>query len=222
MKKLFLCLLIFILFFCNLGCSCNKEKTISNEEATSLLKQANKYDNVKVATSTETNVNNVKSTSTQIDIVYENKYYHFSENNNITTKTWYGYIDNVLYAFYYTKNSNNQESKFSSKIDTNQLVSAQLYPSSIINDLFDNSGALLENHTINGTKKNKTYTLEIRNNSLSNNSFYTVIIRNGRINKIVKTSSFENNTIKVTYDYSYDIGEITLPTLNEYPLAVNN
>ena len=100
MKKFSLVFLLLITcLFAFLGCSCDKKETVKREAAISILKETKVDENVKIITTTETNVNGVKTTSNQTDIYYNDKYYHLTENNGVTTKTWYGEINNILYAF---------------------------------------------------------------------------------------------------------------------------
>ena len=82
-----------------------------------MLKEHKINGNVEVKTTTETIINNLYSSSTQMDIYYGDKYLHMSEASDLTTKTWYGSINNTLYAFYYTKNANDEEIKSSSRIE---------------------------------------------------------------------------------------------------------
>ena len=220
-KSSLLYVLIFSVLFALFGCSCNKDETISKDEAIEVLKESLVKGSVKITTTTETLINNIKSTSTQKDIYYQNKYYHLSENNGISTKTWYGEVNDVLYAFYYTKNTNNEETKTSSRIEQAQLDSVKNQPNSLINTLFDENDNLLENYEITGSKSNRTYTIQIINNSETENNAYTITITDGKIIKIIHTSNIASNAITTTYDYNYDVENIELPSLSEYPLNVN-
>ena len=118
MKKVLLNIIVGLFLISPIACSFQKAKNITNEEALNILKNIKIQQNVEVTTITETTINNVKSISTQKDIFNEDKYYHMSSTNDLTTKTWYGNVDNILYAFYYTKNSSNKEIKNSSKIES--------------------------------------------------------------------------------------------------------
>ena len=222
MKNLVKYLLIFIFTFILFGCSCNKKEIISKNESINILKQANQNGNMQITTTTETNISGTKTSSIQTDIYYENKYYHISDNNGISTKTWYGEVDNVLYAFYYTKNTNNEEIKTSSRIESSMLEAAKKQPSNIVNNLFDEDGNLLEGYTISGTKSENTYEITINRYTEEERDSYTISIKDNKIMKITKTSDIVSDTIKITYDYTYDVEDITLPTFNEYPLSVNN
>jgi len=221
MKKLFKYLMLFVCTFAIFGCGCKKDETISKETAIEVLKETRVNNNVEITTTTETNVNGVSTTSTQTDVYYGNKYYHLSENNGISTKTWYGHVDNVLYAFYYTKNANSEEVKTSSRIEDNQLESAKKQPNNIITSLFDEEGNLLANYEVTGSKNGRTYTIQITNNTEQESDVYTITITDNKIIKVVKNSSIASDSIKTTYDYNYDVEDIDLPTLNEYPLQVN-
>ena len=214
-------ILLITCIFTVLGCSCNKEETVSKEKAVQVLEDAKVNDNVTITTTTETNVNGIKTVSTQTDTYYEDKYYHLSESNNLSTKTWYGYVDNILYAFYYTKNANNEEIKTSSKIEATQLESVKKQPSSIITNLFDENNKLLENYEISATRKGSTYTIKINNNLEEESNIYTITIEDGKVIKIIKITSIASDTIKTTYDYSYKVSDISLPNLNDYPLNIN-
>lgn len=213
--------LIFAIMFALFGCSCKKEETINQKEATTVLKESLVRDNVEITTTTETMISNTKSTSTQKDVYYQDRYFHSSENNNIETKTWYGEINNVLYAFYYTKNYNNEEYKTSSRIEQAQLDSIKDQPNTLINNLFDANGNLLENLEITGTKRNKSYTIQITNNLGSEKNTYVISITDAKITRIINTSIIANDYITVTYDYNYEVEEIALPSISEYPLNVN-
>lgn len=212
---------IFSVLFALFGCSCNKDEIISQEKATSVLKGSLSQDNVEIITTTNTLINGIKSSSTQKDIYYQNKYYHSSENSDILTRTWYGYINDVLYAFYYTKSTDGTETKTSSRIEQSQLDSAKNQLNSIISNLFDENGNLLANHEINGKLTEKTYTIQITNSTDTENIIYTISITDGKITKIINTSNITNNSITTTYDYNYNVNDIELPSLSEYPLNVN-
>lgn len=223
MKKLCLSFVLLITcIFTTVACGCNKEETIKKEDAIAVLKETNVNQNVEVVTTTETNVNGVKATSSQTDVYYGNKYYHSSETDGVSTKTWYGEINNVLYAFYYTKNANNEETKTSSRIDTTQLESAQKQPYSVVSNLFDENGLLLEGYEIGATKKGNTYNIQITSNLESESLVYTITIKDAKFTKIVKTSNIASDTITITYDYNYNVEDIELPTLTDYPLNVNS
>ena len=125
MEKIIYCFLLIIpLFFIN-ACDCKKEEKLSKNAAITILKEAMISGNVEVKTTIETVVDGIKSTSTQKEIYYNDKYYHYNNSDYITTKTWYGTINNSLYAFYYTKEANNKEEKSSSKIETSLLESTK-------------------------------------------------------------------------------------------------
>lgn len=222
MKKIYfnILLLFFCMFIC-FGCSCSNAQTISKEEAIEILKKAKIEDNVEIITTTETIINGIKSTSTQKDVYHSNKYYHLSENNGVSTKTWYGEVNDVLYAFYYTKNSKSEERKISSRIDVSQLDSAKKQPSIIIDNLFNNQGNLISNYTITANKNNNTYIIQISGKLEEEKDTFLITIKDNKIIKIVKSSRLENDTIKTTYNYNYDIEDFTLPALNEYHLIVN-
>lgn len=222
MKKYnLLYVLIFAVMFALFGCSCRKEETLSKEEAINILKDSLIQENVEITTTTEALVNDIKSSSIQKDIYYQNKYYHSSENNNSSTQTWYGEINKTLYAFYYTKNINNEEIKSSSRIENSQLESVKNQPNALIKNLFDESGNLLTKYQITGTKKGASYTIQITSNILSESNTYIISISNNMITKIINTSNIANNSITTTYDYNYDVRDIELPSLSEYPLNVN-
>lgn len=212
---------VFSVLFALFGCSCNSDETISKEEAVEVLNESLVYGNVEITTTTETLINDIKSTSTQKDIYYENKYYHLSENNGISTKTWYGEVNDVLYAFYYTKNASNEEVKTSSRIEQSQLDSIKNQPNSLINTLLDENGYLLEGYEITGSKKGRNYTIQITKNSEGQSNDYTITVTDAKITKIVHTTNITKNSIATTYDYNYDVEDITLPSLLEYPLNVN-
>ena len=129
--------------------------------------------------------------------------------------------NNVLYAFYYTKNANNQETKSSSRIENSQLEAAKKQPNNIIDNLFDSEGDLLKGYEITGLKRGKTYTIQVSYNLEQESSTYTITITDNKISKIVTTNNIASDTIKTTYDYNYNVEEIDLPTLTEYPLVVN-
>ncbi len=215
-KKGFLLTIVLMFVLVLFGCACEKE--VDKEEALNVLKEANVKNNVEITTVTETTVSGVKSSSTQTDIYYDDKYYHSSEINSVTTKTWYGYVDDVLYAFYYTKNANNEEHKNSTKIEQSQLDSALKQPTNVISVFFDENNNFLDTYTLVASKKGDTYTIEISNE----NDVYTFNIKDNKITKLVKNSSTANDSIKVTYTYNYNVDDITLPTLSEYPLTVSS
>ena len=222
MKKVSLTfILIITCIFTVYGCGCTKEETISKEEAIEILKENKVNENVEIVTTIETSINNNKTTSTQHDIYYNNTYYHLSENNGIATKTWYGKVGNVLYAFYYTKNANNQETKTSSRITETQLNAAKKQPNSVINSLFNESGNLSSIYDISATKKGSTYTIQASSNLEEESITHTITIKDNKIEKIITNSSIANDSIKITYSYNYDVEKIDLPSLNEYPLKVN-
>ena len=222
MKKTSLIFALILAFaFYLFGCGCNKEKNINKEEALEVLKESVVRDNVEIVTTTETTVNNIKTVSTQSDIYYNDKYYHLSENNNISTKTWYGEVNNVLYAFYYTKNANNEETKTSSRIESTQLESVKQQPNSIYNTITDTNGNLLQGMEISASKLGRTYTIQITNSNEDEANTYTYTIEDAKIKKIVQTSNIGSDSIIITYDYNYDVEDIELPTLSEYPLNVN-
>lgn len=222
MKKLNILLTLILAFtFIVGGCACNNEKAISSEDALNVLKDSKIEENVIVTTTTETTVNETKTTSLQTDYYYNDKYYHTSDANNLSTKTWYGYVDNVLYAFYYTKNANNEEVKYSTRIDDSTLTAAKSQTSIIKNSLFSESGTLLENHEIAGSKKGDTYTIQVTQNSQDESNIYTFTIEDGKIHKLIKTNNIGNDTIKTTYEYNYIVNDINLPSISEYPLNAN-
>ena len=66
------------------------------------------------------------------------------------------------------------------------------------------------------------YTIQINKNSENESDVYTITIANNRIITIVKNSNIEDDSIKITYTYDYNIENFELPSLNEYPLNVNN
>lgn len=223
MKKysLLFVLLLGTLFFA-FGCSCGLEQAVSNEEALNVLKSIEMDENMKVTTTTETVVNNQRSTSIQEEYYYENKYYHVSEGEDISTKTWYGYIDDILYAFYYTKSAEEIETKNSSRIETSQLESIKKQPTSIIDSIITDEGTLVEGYALNATRMGDKYNIEISVNEEEESSVYTITILNNRITKLEQINGVESNSIKITYVYEYDINDFELPSLNEYPLKVNN
>lgn len=220
MKKtsLFLLLLIMLTFFLN-ACSCAKEAVVDTDTAVNILKESKVSENVEITTITEANVNGTKSTSTQTDIYYNNKYYHLTDNNGVSTKTWYGYIDNVLYAFYYTKNAANEEMKSSSRIEDNLLKSANNQPNFIFNTLFDENGKLLSKYDLTASKKKNTYTIQATSNLNEESISYTITIEKNKISKIIKSSNIAKDTIKIIYEYNYDVSDFYLPSLDEYPLS---
>lgn len=222
MKKFSLTFILLITCTLSLfGCSCKNKETISKEEAISVLKESLVTNNVEIITTTETIVNNVKTISTQKDVYYGDKYFHLSESTNLSTKTWYGKVNNVLYAFYYTKNANNEEVKTSSRIENAQLESVQKQPNSIVNSLLNDEGNLPPSYEVTGSKKGRVYTIQITSNLENESNAYTFTIKDAKINKIVKNSNIASDSIITTYDYNYEVEEIQLPTLSEYPLNVN-
>lgn len=220
-KSALLYAVIFSVLFALFGCGCKKEETISKEVAIEVLKESLVQGNVEITTTTETVINNIKSISTQKDIYYQNKYYHLSEDNNVSTKTWYGEINDVVYAFYYTKNTNNEETKTSSRIEQNQLESIKKQHNSLINNLFDVSGNLLESYQITASKKGKTYHIQITSSSESESNTYDITLADAKIAQIIHRSNIASNYIKTTYDYNYLVEDIQLPSFSEYPLNVN-
>ena len=220
--KLLIYILTFIAIFSLVGCSCKNDETVKKEDAITILKDSKITSNVMITTTTTTNANGKESSSVEEDVYYNNKYYHTSEATNLSTKTWYGYIDDTLYAFYYTKNSNNEEVKTSSRIDKELLDSTKKQPNAIINSLFDDKGSLLDDYEITATRRNKTYTIQITNNEKEESENYTFTIKDKKIYKLVKTNSTTNNNIKITYDYNYNVNDIVLPSISEYPLKTNN
>lgn len=207
--------------FFTFACGCRKVETISKEAATSILKETTISGNVEVTTITETSINNIRATSSQTDSFYGDKYYHSTNANNLTSKTWYGYVDNALYAFYYTKNGSNEEAKSSSRIESSLLTSAKKQLNSITNTLFDESGNLLKQYSISGTKKGDIYTIEISGSGEEESVIYTITIEDNKMIKIIKNNNILNDTIKTTYDFKYDISDFSLPSLSEYPLTTN-
>lgn len=223
MKKQFLYIILISLFFTTfLGCNCYKKQILNSEDATYILKNINISENVGITTTTQTNFNGIRTTSSQTDIYFEDKYYHSSELSNILTKTWYGKINNVLYAFYYTKGKYNTENKSSTRIEQSQLDATKKQPWNIIFNLFNGNGDLLPNHTINGTKKGDIYILQISNNTDTQNVHYTIKIKDNNIITVIKTDIIENDSITTTYNYNYSVTDIALPSLTDYPLTVNN
>ena len=221
MKKIFLNSILVLVILLSFGCACKKEKTIKKEEAVNVLKETKINGNVEVKTITQTIINDVYSSSTQIDTYYGDKYLHMSEANDLTTKTWYGSINNTLYAFYYTKNSSNEEIKSSSKIDNSVLESIKNQLNSITNNLFDDFGNLIDTYTINATKKGNVYKINLSNNNIQESISYTIIIQNNKILKIIKENTVNDSVIKTIYEYNYNVNEFKLPTLSEYPLKTN-
>lgn len=223
MKKfnLLFVLILGILFF-TFGCSCSTEQTVSKEEALDVLKSIEMDENVKITTTTETVVNNQKATTIQTDYYYGDKYYHVSEGEDISTKTWYGYVEDALYAFYYTKNAEDVEVKNSSRIEATQLESIKNQPTSVVNSLLTKEGTLVEGYELNATRMGNRYTIQASVNGEEESDVYTITIINNKITKLKKTNGVEQNSIKVTYVYEYDIDDFELPSLNEYPLNVNN
>ncbi len=220
--KLLIYILTFIAIFSLAGCSCKKDETVKKEDAITTLKDSKITSNVMITTTTTTNTDGKESSSVEEDVYYNNKYYHTSEATDLSTKTWYGYIDDTLYAFYYTKNLNNEEVKTSSRIDKELLDSTKNQPNAIINSLFDDTGSLLDGYEITATKRGRTYTIQITNNEKEESDTYTFTIKDKKIYKLVKTNSTTNNNIKITYDYNYNVSDIVLPSISEYPLKTNN
>jgi len=216
----FIFLLIISLFFIN-ACKCNKEEIVSKKEAITILKESSISSNVEVITTTETIVDGIKSSSTQKEVYYNDKYYHSNSSDYLTTQTWYGKINDSLYAFYYTKNANNNELKTSSKIELSLLESTKNQLNSIIKNLFDEKGNLLNKYNINGRKKAHTYTIKINNTSDIEMCQYTIKIKDNKVFKIVKRSAILHDSITITHLYNYNVTDFNLPTLNEYPLMVN-
>jgi len=216
----FIFLLIILLFFIN-ACKCNKEEIVSKKEAITILKESSISSNVEVITTTETIVDGIKSSSTQKEVYYNDKYYHSNSSDYLTTQTWYGKINDSLYAFYYTKNANNNELKTSSKIELSLLESTKNQLNSIIKNLFDEKGNLLNKYNINGRKKAHTYTIKINNTSDIEMCQYTIKIKDNKVFKIVKRSAILHDSITITHLYNYNVTDFNLPTLNEYPLMVN-
>lgn len=221
MKKLFIKFVLLALVLFIPACAFKKEKNVKKEEAIEVLRETKINGNVKVITTTETNVNGTKTTSTQTDIYYGDKYYHTSETNNLSTKTWYGKVNNILYAFYYTKNANNEEVKNSSRIEEAQLESTKAQLNSIITNLFDDSNNLLEKYEISATKKGDLYTIQVNSNLTEESDIYTITIEDNKVTKIIKNNSILSDSIKTTYEYNYTVEDFNLPTLNEYPLTTN-
>lgn len=221
MKKTFLHSLFIIISLFTFSCACQKEKTVKKEEAIEVLKETKISGNVEVKTTTETIINEVYSSSTQVDTYYEDKYFRISNAPDLTTKTWYGSINNTLYAFYYTKNSSNEEIKSSSKIDNSVLESIKNQLNSITNNLFDDFGNLIDTYTINATKKGNVYKINLSNNNIQESISYTIIIQNNKILKIIKENTVNDSVIKTIYEYNYNVNEFKLPTLSEYPLKTN-
>lgn len=221
MKKIILNIILCCAIFIFVGCSCKEEKTIKKEEAMKVLKETKINGNVEVKTTTETIINNLYSSSTQTDIYYGDKYLHMSEANDLTTKTWYGSINNTLYAFYYTKNANDEEIKSSSRIERTLLESTKSKLNDITNSLFDEDGKLVEGYAINATKKGNVYTIAIDKSNVEENNSYIITIQNNKILKIVNENTINDTVIKTTYEYNYDVREFEVPSLNEYPLKTN-
>lgn len=223
MRKALLNIMLCCTILFLIGCACKKEKTIKKEEAIEVLKETKINGNVEVKTITETIINGIYSSSTQTDTYYGDKYLHTSDGPDLTTKTWYGSVNNTLYAFYYTKNANNEEIKSSSKIEPSLLEATKNQLNDIINNLFDEEGNLITSYSIYATKKGNVYTITVENNnnSTEENNNYTITIQNNKILKIIKENTVNNSVIKTIYEYNYDINEIEIPTLTEYPLRTN-
>ena len=51
---------------------------------------------------------------------------------------------------------------------------------------------------------------------------YTITILDKKVSKIEKYNGVNDNYVKTTYTYEYDIDDLELPSLNDYPLKVNN
>ena len=186
-----------------------------------MLKESLVKDNVEIITTTETTVNDIKTVSVQQDIYYGNKYYHSSENTSTSTKTWYGTVNNILYAFYYTKNANNDEVKTSSRIEDAQLESVMKQPNSIYHSIVDSEGNLLNQFDVSASKSGNTYTIQVSSFSENESISYIFTVTDSKIIKIVQSSSINNDIITITYDYNYDVSDIELPSLSEYSLNVN-
>jgi len=214
--------LLFGFLFFVFGCACMGEETVSKQEALDVLKSVKYEENVKVTTTTKTIVNNEEATSIQTDYYYKDKYYHVSESEQLSTKTWYGYIEDVLYAFYYTKNSENVETKTSSRIEFSQLEDIKKQPSNIITTLIKDDGSLVEGFDLTATKIGQKYTIQISKNSQEESDIYTIIILDQRVTQIEKNTGAQSDSITTIYTYEYDINDFELPSLNDYPLNVNN
>lgn len=212
-NKLLIYLFTFIAIF-SLA-SCNRNESINTEEALSILKSCQTTSNVMIKTNTKKNSN----LAYQEDIYYEDKYFHSSNSNNTLIKTWYGYIDNTLYAFYYKRSQDNEENKNSARIDVSLLSSTKSQPNYLINCFFDENDRLLSDYNITGFKYNNIYTINVTNTNDKNN--YKFTIKDNKLKTIVNTINEVKDFI-VTYEYSYDIEDITLPNIEEYPLKVNN
>ena len=195
---------------------------IRKEEALEVLVSSKVDENVKITTTTQTTVNEQTSTSIQTDYYHDNKYYHTSDAEGVSTKTWYGYIEDVLYAFYYTKNADNNEVKSSSRIEASQLEAVQKQPNSIIDSLLTQNNTLAEGYDLVASKIGDKYTIEINKNGDDQSDIYTITIASNRIITIVKNSSIEDDSIKITYTYDYNIEDFELPSLDDYPLSINN
>lgn len=214
--------LLFGFLFFVFGCACMDEETVSKQEALDVLKSVKYEENVKVTTTTKKIVNNEDATSIQTDYYYKDKYYHVSESEQLSTKTWYGYIEDVLYAFYYTKNSENVETKTSSRIEFSQLEDIKKQPSNIITTLIKDDGSLVEGYDLTATKIGQKYTIQISKNSQEESDIYTIIILDQRVTQIEKNTGAQSDSITTIYTYEYDINDFELPSLNDYPLNVNN
>lgn len=212
-------LLIFLLLMC-FSCSCN-EKHLSEEETIQILQNCTKTNKVKVTTSIETEVNGVKDTSFQTDYYDNNLYFRSVINDFNTNKTWYGYQDNVLYAFYYTKTKDNEESKYSTRIEDSVLTSVKQQPYKVINDLIIN-GHLIDDYVLSSTKKNNNYLINISKNSNEENILYKFTLANNKIDTINYTFSSNDTLITIIYSYSYVFESVSLPSLVDYPLIVNS
>ena len=84
-----------------------------------------------------------------------------------------------------------------------------------------NIECLLQGMEISANKLGRTYTIQITNSNEGEASTYTYTIEDAKIKKIVQTSNIGSDSIIITYDYNYDVEDIELPTLSEYPLNVN-
>lgn len=219
--NLLFALLFGVLFF-SFGCSCSNEQIVKDDDAIEVLLASKVDENVKITTITEIVSDGVSSSSSQIDYYYENKYHHISNNENSSIKTWYGYVGDVLYAFYYTKNNTSSEIKESSRIDITQFESTKNQPNDLINTLITPQGTLVEGYKLSSRKLGNKYTIKVSINEEEESDSYTIIIEDNKILQIDKFNGVKNNSIKISYMYEYNIDDVQLPTFNEYPLNVNN
>lgn len=219
--NLFFALLFGVLFF-SFGCSCSNEQIVKDEEAIDILLASKVNENVKITTITEIVCDGITSSSSQTDYYYENKYHHISNNENSSIKTWYGYVGDVLYAFYYTKSNTNSAIKESSRIDISQFESTKNQPNDLINTLITSKGKLVEGYKLSSKKLGERYTINVSVNDEEESDYYTIIIERNKILQIDKFNGVKNNSIKISFIYEYNIDDIQLPTFNEYPLNVNN